>query len=61
MTTVSDIAVLWRKRQHFPLDRATLCLDCDVVFELEGLCPACGSEHIYSVARFLNREIAWKP
>lgn len=42
---------------HFPLKRSDLCLDCDAVFELAGVCPACGSETVASLARFLE----WAP
>lgn len=56
MTTVTEI------RQHFPLERATLCLDCDELFPLTGICPACGSEALYSLARFLTRDPRlWRP
>ncbi len=42
---------------HFPLNRAALCLDCDVCFELEAGrgCPACGGETWMTLARFLER------
>jgi hypothetical protein len=39
-----------------PLDRAGLCLDCDHVVELQGACPACSSESVVSLARWMNRE-----
>jgi hypothetical protein len=39
---------------HFPLRRLALCLDCDECFEIAGACPACGSETLAPLARFLN-------
>jgi hypothetical protein len=43
---------------HFPLNRAALCLDCDVCFELEAGrgCPACGGDTWIPLARFLERQ-----
>jgi hypothetical protein len=39
---------------HFPLRRLALCLDCDECFEFgSATCPACGSETLASLARFL--------
>jgi RNA polymerase subunit RPABC4/transcription elongation factor Spt4 len=36
-----------------PLDRARLCLDCEILFE-DRVCPACGSGAWVLVARFLS-------
>lgn len=40
------------------LERAALCLSCEAVFELTEHCPGCGSEHLASLARWLNRGAA---
>ncbi|MGH7390564.1 MAG: hypothetical protein ACREM3_14065 [Candidatus Rokuibacteriota bacterium] len=40
---------------HFPLRKLALCLDCDACFEFgPRICPACGSETLASLARFLH-------
>jgi hypothetical protein len=40
---------------HFPLRKLALCLDCDACFEFgPGTCPACGSETLAPLARFLQ-------
>lgn len=40
---------------HFPLKKLALCLDCDACFEFgPGTCPACGSETLAPLARFLQ-------
>ncbi len=40
---------------HFPLRKLALCLDCDACFEFgPRICPACGSETLASLARFLQ-------
>ena len=41
-----------------PMGRAMLCLDCEVVFDLQRQCPACQSFHITSVAKWLERGAA---
>lgn len=39
---------------HFPLRRLGLCLDCDECFPFGArTCPACGSESLVPLARFL--------
>lgn len=38
-----------------PLQAAYLCLDCEHVVNRITTCPKCGSAHLASVARFLNR------
>lgn len=45
-------------RPTIPLDRALLCLDCESIYEAEGVqkCPACGSMLAWAMARALNRE-----
>ena len=46
-------------RPTIPMDRAMLCLDCEVIFEAEGTqkCPACGSGMAWAISRALNREV----
>lgn len=40
---------------HFPLRKLALCLDCDACFQFgPRICPACGSETLASLARFLQ-------
>ena len=53
---MSEVIVTYRQRQHFPLDRAALCVNCDQVLEFDTACPACLSTSIVPLARFLNRE-----
>jgi len=41
--------------RHFPLRKLALCLDCDACFEFgPKTCPACGSETLAPLARFLQ-------
>lgn len=42
---------------HLPLKRAALCLDCEEIFSLASVCPACGSEAWTPLARFLERVV----
>lgn len=40
---------------YLPLMRVAVCLDCDVCFALDfHACPACGSETLIPIARFLE-------
>jgi len=43
-----------------PLTRASLCLDCEVVYEGTGrrTCPSCGSSASWPIGSALNREPA---
>lgn len=44
-------------RHSIPLSRAMLCLDCESIFEAEGMqkCPACGSSTAWAIGRALSR------
>ena len=52
---MTEVSVHWRRKQHFALEDAVLCLNCDCIYEIAGTCPACSSPHCVPVARFLNR------
>jgi len=39
----------------FPLNMATLCLDCEMVSTEVGSCPKCGSHQLVRLVRWLNR------
>ena len=41
-------------RAYFPLDRATVCLDCSAVSSLGLACPNCASEHLMPLGRWLD-------
>ena len=45
---------------YVPLTEAALCLDCETVFKINGQCPACASDHIMSLARWLDRKTSSK-
>lgn len=44
--------------RHIPLQRALVCLDCEALYEMNGVspCPACGSEASATIACWLERE-----
>lgn len=37
-----------------PLQKATLCLDCEVIYQKNGICPNCGSRAGFPVSRWIN-------
>lgn len=39
-----------------PLDRAGLCLNCELVVELDAPCPKCARASVVSLARWVNRQ-----
>lgn len=48
--------------QHFPLQRAVICIDCESVTNAMHDCPACGGTSLLSLSRVLNRtEIEGEP
>lgn len=40
---------------HFPLRLAMLCLQCEAVAKIAPACPACASEQIVPLERFLTK------
>lgn len=44
------------KIDHFPLNRAYLCSDCETVTNSPNQCPSCTSENLYPIIKFLNRK-----
>jgi hypothetical protein len=58
MTVVAHVRLATREDAApvaLPLRDAALCLDCETVFTLATICPACGSAAWAPIARFLNR------
>jgi hypothetical protein len=47
----------WDVREHGPLDRAWLCLDCEEVGWDPLNCPACGAKQMFLLERWLDRRI----
>jgi hypothetical protein len=43
--------------QHFPLQSAYLCQDCNSIGNNSGACPACASTVLMSLACVLDREV----
>jgi hypothetical protein len=43
-----------------PLRDAYLCLDCETISDNSVACPKCSSIAVYSVSRFIDREIEMK-
>jgi hypothetical protein len=43
-------------RPHFQYQRSAVCIDCSAVFEITPTCPACGSEAVWSLPRWTDRE-----
>lgn len=44
------VPTLW-----IPIADVVVCLNCDCCFRICSVCPACASEHIMSLARWLDR------
>ena len=40
---------------YVPLARAALCLDCSVLFMLDGSCPNCAGTQVMPLATWLDR------
>ena len=40
---------------YVPLARATLCLDCSVLFVLDTTCPNCAGRQVMRLAAWLDR------
>lgn len=44
------------------LNNAMLCMDCEYIYDMGEagrgpyVCPVCGSQYSYNVAKFLNRK-----
>jgi RNA polymerase subunit RPABC4/transcription elongation factor Spt4 len=43
-------------QQHFPLDSAYLCQDCNSVGDCSTTCPACASRILLGLATVLDRK-----
>jgi hypothetical protein len=41
---------------YVPLQLAMICTGCDCIAQLAPTCPACGSEEIFALSRWLDRE-----
>lgn len=39
---------------HIPLQKAILCLDCEVIYQQNGICPNCGSRAGFPVSRWIK-------
>jgi hypothetical protein len=48
----------YMKMQHIPLVSAYLCQDCDSIGNNSGVCPACASSALLSLAAVLDRPLA---
>lgn len=46
------------KMQHIPLVSAYLCQDCESIGNNSGVCPACASSALLSLAAVLDRPLA---
>jgi ferredoxin len=44
--------------EHFPIQSAFLCQDCDSIGNCAEQCPACASHALMSLSAVLNREAA---
>jgi rRNA maturation endonuclease Nob1 len=54
---MSDGRVALVDGHYIPVALALICIDCEMLFRAGVLsCPACGSEHLHPVARFIDRE-----
>lgn len=51
-----DLSHILINSDHFPLDKAFLCEDCQEVHRNSEQCPACASRNIMGLARILNRD-----
>ncbi len=41
---------------YVPMNRATVCLDCRAIYFLGPCCPACASEAMMPLAKWMERE-----
>jgi DnaJ-class molecular chaperone len=48
----------YQKMQHFPLESAYLCQDCNSVGNNAMNCPACASSVVMNLATVLDREVS---
>lgn len=58
--TIEDAKKLLAQEQrsrsyHLPMREAMVCLDCEAVFKITERCPACSSEVVAALGRWLNR------
>lgn len=41
-------------RNHMPMSRVAICLDCESVFWMDKTCPACGSKQWVALTNWIR-------